>query len=148
MRLPIKSVSSKISSILLVSRSTFLISILLSFLNDSLFISIKFQVSFSILIINVSSSLSIMVTNQMLLVKTLSVFFKPSKKAIIIVKICLFKNLQNGIKNLIEFLEELSWAYKQKHKVDKHNYQEKKRNYISETYQICFPGNLENNVEQ
>ena len=40
-------------------------------------------------------------------------------------KIRPFKGLQNGTKNPIEFLKEFSWAYKQKHKVNKPNNQKK-----------------------
>ena len=64
------------------------------------------------------------------------------------VKIRPFKGLQNGIKNLIEFLEELSWAYRREHKVDEPNNQEERTNYISETHRIFIRSNLEDNTKQ
>lgn len=60
-----------------------------------------------------------MIINQISLVKTLLVFFKRLRKTKMTVKIRPFKGLQNSIKNLTEFLEELGLVYKQKQKVDK-----------------------------
>lgn len=35
------------------------------------------------------------------------------------IKICLFKSLKNGVENPTKFLKELNWAYKREHKIDK-----------------------------
>ncbi len=64
------------------------------------------------------------------------------------VKIRPFKGLQNGIENPIEFLEELSWAYRREHKVDEPHDQEERKSYISETHRRLFRSNLEDNAER
>ena len=121
-----------------MSRFTFLVSIPLSSSNNSLFVLVKLQVLSLTLIVNILNLSLVVIIDQILLMKTLPIFFKPSRKAKMIVRIYLFKSLQNGIENPIEFLEELSWAYRQKHKVDKLNDQEEKKNYISKIHQLFF----------
>ncbi len=75
----------------------------------------------STLTVNVPSLPPVVTTDQTSPVKTLQVLSKPSRKAKMIVKIRLFKGLQNGIENPAEFLEELSWAYRREYKVDEPN---------------------------